>query len=72
MRWMKVFEHGRSSWATAISIGHVNALRPELGFEARTTDNTRGQPRTCTLYMRYNPDRVDPLFELLMHREREE
>jgi hypothetical protein len=70
MRWLKVYEHGRETWANAIGRGRVNALHPSLGFEFRTTDNVRGTPRTCTLFMRFNPDKVDPLAELLAGRKK--
>lgn len=65
MEWLKVFEHDRASLATAVRIGHVAAVRPDLGFEMTTADNTREPPRTCTLYLRFNPDRVDPLADLV-------
>lgn len=71
MEWQKVYEHGRESWANAISRGRIRPLRAELGFEFRTTNNQRiyGKPRTCTLYLRFNPDKVDPLAELLAGRK---
>jgi hypothetical protein len=69
--WLRVYVHGRESWANAMSRGRIRALRPDLGFEFRTTDNTRDYPRTCTLYARFNPDRVDPLTDLLDDREKE-
>lgn len=65
MRWLKVYEHGRASWSTTVAIGHVSALRADLGFEVQTTDNTRDAPRTNTLFMRFNPDRVDSLAEMV-------
>lgn len=61
MEWLKVYENGRASWGTAVQLGHVTAVHPRLGFELTTTNNTRETPRTCTLYMRYNPDLVDDL-----------
>lgn len=65
MRWLKVFVHGRESWANTIMRGHVRVLHPDLGFEAKTSENARTSPRTCTLHMRWNPDKADPLAELL-------
>jgi len=65
MEWMKVYEHGRASWATAVQLGHVNPVHRRLGFELTPTDHTRDTPRTCTLYMRYNPDLADELAEVL-------
>ena len=67
--WMLVFEHGRASWVTAVQIGHVSAVHKRLGFETRTADNTRDTPRTCTLYMRFNPDLVDDIAELVHSTE---
>lgn len=64
MEWLKVFVAGRESWANALGRGRIRALRPDLGFEFRTTHNTRDHPRTCTLYARWNPEKVDPLDDL--------
>lgn len=64
MEWLKVYTDGRATWANAIGRGRVRALRPDLGFELRTADNQRTDPRTCTLYMRFNPDKADALTEL--------
>jgi hypothetical protein len=58
MRWAKVFEQGGQSVSNAIKQGSVAALHPDLGFEVRTANNTRTPPRTCDLYLRFNPDRV--------------
>lgn len=69
MKWLKVYEHGRETWANAIGRGRVRALSPSLGFEIRTTDNVRSSPRICTMYARFNPDKVDPLAELLAGRK---
>jgi hypothetical protein len=57
MEWGKVFEEDRTSVVNAIRQGAVKALRPDLGFEVRTRNNVREPVRTCTLYMRYNPDK---------------
>ena len=57
LEWARVFEQDRTSLVNAIRQGGIVALRPELGFEVRTTNNTRTAPRTCSLYMRYNPDK---------------
>lgn len=56
-QWAKIFDHDRSSLATAIRIKGIHALLPEKGFEVRTANNTRDTPRTCTLYLRYNPEK---------------
>jgi len=61
MEWAKVFEGGRTSQVNAIRQGSVAAVHPDLGFELRTTDNVREPVRTCTLWMRFNPDKVRPL-----------
>lgn len=58
MEWVRVFEHDRASLANMIRQGRVPALHEDLGFETVTTNNTRGKPRMCTLYVRYNPDLV--------------
>lgn len=55
--WGKVFEKDRTSVVNAIRQGSVKPLHRELGFEVRTTNNTREPVRMCTLYMRYNPDK---------------
>lgn len=55
--WAMVFEGGLTSTVNAIRQGHVNAVRSDLGFEITTLNNTREQPRTCDLWMRYNPDK---------------
>lgn len=65
MEWLRVFTHGRESWANSLNRGRIRALRPDLGFEFTTTNNTRDYPRTCTLYARWNPEKVDPLSDLL-------
>jgi hypothetical protein len=64
MQYAKVFDRDRTSLATAIRIGGIKVLRPELGFEVKTANNTRGNPlhnppipRTCTMWVRYNPDK---------------
>lgn len=55
--WAKIFDNDRSSLATAIRIRGITALNPEKGFEVRTANNTREKPRTCTMYLRYNPQK---------------
>ena len=55
--WAKIFEEDRTSLATAIRIGGIKVLDPSNGFEVRTRNNTRGEPRTCTLYLRYSPEK---------------
>lgn len=55
--WGKVFDEDRTSLATSIRIKGIKALHPDKGFEVRTANNTRGHPRMCTLYVRYNPDK---------------
>lgn len=63
--WLRVRSGSPVTWADAIKRGRVRALRPDLGFEVTTTKNTRGYPRTCDLYVRFVPDRVDPLSDIL-------
>lgn len=67
MEWANIFEHGRTSLVNALRAGKIVALHPDLGFEITTTNNTRDLPRTCDLYMRFNPDKVDPLREEVRH-----
>lgn len=55
--WAKIFDRDRSSLATAIRIRGIHALLPEKGFEIKTANNTRAKPRTCTLYLRYVPEK---------------
>ena len=52
--WAKVFDKDKTSIVNAIRQGKIAVLRPELGFEIRTANNIR-KPRTCSLYLRYNP-----------------
>ncbi len=68
MEWAKVYEKDNVSFVVAIQQDSIAALRKDLGFETRTRNNRReeGSPRTCTLYLRYNPDKVkDPLAEAI-------
>lgn len=55
-RWFKVFDKDKTSTVTALKAGGIKRLRPDWGFETTTANNTRTYPRTCTLWMRYNPD----------------
>ena len=55
--WARIFENDLTSLATAIRIYGIKALRPDRGFEVRTSNNKRGTPRTCDLWLRYNPER---------------
>lgn len=62
MTWGKVFERDRTSLAASIRNRGIKALHPDRGFEVRTRNNMRGDPdfdgaRSCTLYLRYNPDK---------------
>lgn len=59
--WAKVFDRDHTSLANAIRIHSVKALLRAHGFEVRTTNNVRQDPdfggrRTCTMYLRYNPE----------------
>lgn len=58
MAWALIFEQDRTSLVNAIRQGNVSAIRPRDGFEVRTRNNQREPHRTCSLYMRFNPDRV--------------
>ena len=57
LQWAKIFDQDRASLATAIRINGIQALLPEKGYEVRTANNTRETPRTCTMYLRYNPEK---------------
>lgn len=57
MKWRKVFEKDRTSIAVALRQGSIRVLAPDLGYEVRTGNNVRGEPRTCTLWLRYNPEK---------------
>lgn len=61
MEWAKIFDRDRASVVVAIRAGNITPVRPDLGFESRTANNVRGEPRTCTLYLRYNPAKEDGL-----------
>jgi hypothetical protein len=56
--WAKIFDYDRTSLAVAIRTHGIKALDPDLGFEVRTANNVRGTPRTCTMYLRFNPEKV--------------
>jgi len=62
-KWRLIFERDRTSLTIAIRNGGIAALKPEDGFEVRTTNNKRkgpgGEPPTCSLYLRYNPEGED-------------
>lgn len=55
--WAEIFQNDVTSLATAIRIRGIKALHPDKGFEVRTTNNKKGSPRTCDLWLRYNPER---------------
>lgn len=61
MEWALIFKHDRTSLVNALRQGAIVALHPQLGFEIRTANNTRNGQRTCDLYLRYNPKKVEPL-----------
>lgn len=55
--WALVYEDGPNSYAVAIRQAKITALRPTRGFEVKTTNNKRTNPRTCDLYLRYVPEK---------------
>lgn len=59
MAWALIFEEDRTSLVNAIRQNSVSAVRPRDGFEVRTRNNVREPHRTCSLYMRFNPDLVE-------------
>lgn len=70
--WALIFEGDRSSVVIAIRQGAVGDVHPDLGFETSTRNNKRGTPRTCDLYMRYNPDRETSLTGVLLESRKKE
>lgn len=56
--WAKVFDEDKTSIVNAIRQGKIKALQPDDGFQIRTANNVRNPVRTCTLYLRFNPDRA--------------
>jgi len=59
MAWALIFEWDRTSLVNAIRQNSVAAIRPSDGFEVRTRNNQREPHRMCSLYMRWNPDKVE-------------
>lgn len=55
--WALIYEGDRATYATAIRNDDIKALRKGAGFEMRTAKNTRDEPRTCDLYLRYVPEK---------------
>jgi hypothetical protein len=60
--WAKVFDRDRTSLANAIRINGIKDLLPSHGFEVQTANNRRVDPelgdrRSCTMFLRYNPDK---------------
>lgn len=63
--WYLIYEQDRASLAHAIRNDAISAMQPVVrksgprertdGFELRTVNNTRGNPRMCDLFMRYVP-----------------
>lgn len=60
MKWRK-FERERATVPNAIRQGKIPSVHPDLGFEIETRNNIRSAigPRTCTLFIRYNPDKIE-------------
>jgi len=56
--WALVFKAGNASRVNAVRDGRIAAVHPDLGFEMTTVNNTRQSPRTCDLYLRFNPEKV--------------
>lgn len=62
MKWHKVFDHDRHTLTVSIRNGDTSALRPEAGFEYRTSktkwvEEDGKNRRYCSLYLRYNPEK---------------
>lgn len=56
--WALIFENDKTSYVTSIRLNGISALRRDKGFEVRTENNKRQPPpRTCDLWLRYNPDK---------------
>jgi hypothetical protein len=65
MVWFNVFKDGRVAVSNAVKQGHVADVHPDLGFEVSTTNNKRTSPRTCDMYLRYNPEHQSDLRAVL-------
>jgi hypothetical protein len=71
MKWARVFEGDRVAISNAVRQGNVIPVHPDLGFEYKTTKNRREPPRTCDLYMRFNPDKVSAVREAVRSHRKE-
>lgn len=71
MEWYCIFKQDRISIANAVRQGSILAVTPSLGFETTTRNNVRVPVRLCTLYMRWNPDGVDPLAASLLDNRKD-
>lgn len=58
MKWGRIFVEDKASIPNAVRQGSVAAVHPNLGFEVTTKNNVRTPTRTCSMFMRYNPDKV--------------
>jgi hypothetical protein len=55
--WGLIFEGDKTSLVTAIRLNGIKALKAHKGFEVRTSNNVKGSPRTCDLWLRYVPEK---------------
>ena len=53
--WLRIYVADKQSYAVAIRNNKIAALKREHGFESRTAKNNYTD-RTCTLWLRYNPE----------------
>jgi hypothetical protein len=60
--WALLREDGTISTYNAVTQGKVKTFHPSMGIEMRTANNNfKVSPRTCDLYVRYNPDKDEGL-----------
>lgn len=66
--WLNPGHTATISTYNAVAQGSIKNFRPDMGVEMRTANNDfKAKPRTCDLYVRYNPT----LDVALTYRERE-
>lgn len=60
--WALLGERGTVSTYNAVTQGKISNFHPSMGVEIRTANNDlNATPRTCDLFVRYNPDKDESL-----------
>lgn len=60
--WLRLVEGGKISTYNAVTGGRVTTFTPEMGVEMMTRNNQyKVRPRTCDIYVRYNPEKDQSL-----------